>query len=179
MNVSVVAPDPAWPAAYLAEEQRIRVVLGHTAEEVHHIGSTAIHGIFAKPIIDILLIVSELRELESRVDRMRELGYESLGEFGIAGRRYFRKTGNRGARTHHVHAFEQGSDGARRHLAFRDFMNSHPAAAQAYSTLKQDLALRFSGDGEAYAAGKEAFVRRHESAALAWFYGLAGGQGNE
>ena len=85
---------------------------------LHHIGSTSIPGIFAKPIIDILLEVSDLEKLDKQSHALVALGYERLGEFGIVGRRYFRKNSASGIRTHHVHAFQTGNAEIERHLAF-------------------------------------------------------------
>lgn len=166
MQVRVVPPDPDWPRAYDAEARRLRDALGDTVIALHHIGSTAIRGIHAKPIIDILLEVGDLGALDRQTQQMQALGYEAKGEFGIPGRRYFRRDSAQGVRTHQVHAFERGSHGARRHLAFRDHMNAHPEAAQAYDTLKRSLAARFPNDLQAYMDGKDAFVKRHEALAL-------------
>jgi GrpB-like predicted nucleotidyltransferase (UPF0157 family) len=172
MDVRVVPYDPDWPVAFAVEAESIRGALRDVPANVHHIGSTAIPGIFAKPIIDILLVVPSLELLDSQVPSMEALGYESLGEFGIAGRRYFRKdSATTGIRTHQVHAFESGSTGARRHLAFRDYMRSHPGAAREYSLLKQRLATEFPHSMPDYIDGKDAFVKHHESLALAWLSG--------
>lgn len=169
MRVRVVSPRPEWPAEFELEAGRIRSALEGGEFLIHHIGSTAIHGIFAKPIIDILLVVQDgLSSLDSRVSAMPSLGYEAMGEFGIVGRRYFRKNSRSGVRTHQVHAFEQGSADVERHLAFRDYMNAHPEAAQAYSSLKQRLAHEFPNDIEAYMDGKDAFIKQHERLALSW-----------
>lgn len=99
---------------------------------------------------------------------MYMLEYEPKGEFGIAGRRYFRRNSPQGVRTHQVHAFEAESIGARRHLAFRDYMNSHAEAAEAYSLLKQKLAALYANDLQAYMDGKDAFIKKHEGLALIW-----------
>lgn len=171
MDVRVVPYDPDWPAAFAVEAESIRGALQDDRVEVHHIGSTAIPGVFAKPIIDILLVVPSLELLDSKVPSMEALGYESLGEFGIAGRRYFRKTSSNGIRTHQVHAFEADSAGVRRHLAFRDYMRSHPDASREYSQLKQRLATEFPQSMQDYIDGKDAFVKHHESLALAWLSG--------
>lgn len=168
VTLSVVPYDPAWKQAYAAEAARISAALRDAHAEVHHIGSTAIPGIYAKPIIDILLVVPSLESLDARANAMVELGYEALGEFGIAGRRYFRKNNKNGMRTHQVHAFQRGTDGEKRHLAFRDYMNAHPQAAQQYSQLKQRLAIACAGSIQDYMDGKDSFVKHHEAAALAW-----------
>lgn len=137
--------------------------------DIHHIGSTAIPGIFAKPIIDILVVVDSLATIEAKSSAMCELGYEALGEHGIVGRRYFRKNSANGIRTHQVHSFARGSSDVVRHLAFRDYMRACLEAAQAYSVLKQKLAIEFPEDIQAYVDGKNEFVKHHESLALAHY----------
>lgn len=168
MKVRVVLPDPAWPSMYEAEAADLRASLGNTVIELHHIGSTAIRGIYAKPVIDILLVVADLTVLDLHAERMVELGYESKGEFGIPGRRYFQKSSSRGVPTHHVHSFEQESYGAIRHLAFRDYMNAHTDAAQAYSSLKKKLAAQFPHDIQRYMDGKNSFIQQHQQLAMRW-----------
>ena len=168
MKVCVVSPEPSWAVIYEAEVAKLRQALGELPFEVHHIGSTAILGIYAKPIIDILLVVQSLKSLDAKDQNMRELGYEPKGEFGIPERRYFRKDSTSGDRTHQIHSFVQGSAGAIRHLAFRDYMNCHNEAAREYSDLKQGLAASFPNDIQKYMNGKDAFIKQHEAAALAW-----------
>lgn len=174
MVVRVVPPDPAWPAMFATEARRLRAALHEFDVDVQHIGSTAIYGIVAKPVIDILLLVDDLDRLDVHADRLRALGYEAKGEFGIAARRYFRRDSAQGVRTHQLHGFERGSVGAVRHLAFRDYMNAHPAAAQAYGALKQRLAGEFPHDMAAYIDGKSAFVKQHEMLAVSWASNRAG-----
>ncbi|HEY6618497.1 MAG TPA: GrpB family protein [Steroidobacteraceae bacterium] len=169
MRVQVVAPDSTWPASYIGEAMRLRDTLGSNVLEVHHIGSTAILGIFAKPIIDILLVVQDLQLLDDSTPALGKLGYEGLGEFGIPGRRYFRKNSPDGSRTHQIHSFLLGSVDAERHLAFRDYMNAHPAAAQEYSSLKKSLAAAHPDAIDAYMDGKDCFIKAHELKALAWW----------
>ncbi|WP_396271101.1 GrpB family protein [Ideonella sp.] len=166
MRIIVTKPNPSWPDDFLVESERIRKALGYAVVAVHHIGSTAIREIFAKPVIDILLVVTDLQSLDQSELSMINLGYEAKGEFGIPRRRYFRRNSDAGVRTHQVHAFQLGSPHIERHLAFRDYMNSNPAAALAYSDLKQQLALAHPTDMSAYMDGKDAFVKQHEAIAL-------------
>lgn len=166
-EVRVAAPDPSWGAAFQREATRVRAAFGEQAVEIHPIGSTAIDGIYAKPIIDILLLVDDLAIADAGTLSMQGLGYEACGEFGIPGRRYFRKNNSNGVRTHQVHSFVRESDEARRHIAFRDYMNAHASVAQEYSVLKQRLAKEFPSDMEAYIDGKDEFIKRHEARALA------------
>ncbi len=168
MRIQVVAHDPAWRGEFEAEARNITRALGDHVVRLHHIGSTAIPGIFAKPIIDFLMEVENIVELDDRSSVMEELGYEAMGEFGIPGRRYFRKNNASGVRTHQVHAFEADSTGVERHLAFRDYMIANPVKAQAYSNLKRKLAKEHPDDIEAYMDGKDPFIKEYEAKAIAW-----------
>ena len=168
MAYRVVAHDPAWRAAYEGEAARIRRALGDALVAVHHIGSTAIPGIEAKPVIDLCLEVRSLDDLDARVEAMEALGYEVLGEFGIPRRRFFLRDDVAGVRTHHVHAFAAGDAEVRRHLAFRDYVIAHRDVARAYGRLKRELARAHPDDIEAYIAGKDPFIKEHEARALEW-----------
>ena len=168
MRVRVVAYDPAWKHEFEADADRIARALRDMVLTLHHIGSTAISGILAKPIIDILLEVEDIVRLDGSSSAMEQLGYEGMGEFGIPGRRCFRKDNASGIRTRQVHAFAVGSTQIQRHLAFRDYMIAHPAEAQEYGRLNQKLALEHPDDIEAYMDGKAQFIKEHEGQAIAW-----------
>lgn len=168
MRIVVVAHDPAWKSEFEEEAKRISRVLEDRVSRLHHIGSTAIPGIFAKPVIDILMEVENIAELDAGSSVMEGLGYESMGEFGIPGRRYFRRSNALGVRTHQVHAFEAKSPEIARHLAFRDYMIAHPAEAGAYGELKRNLAREFPEDIHGYMDGNDPFIKEHEARALAW-----------
>lgn len=168
MKVQVVPPDPNWKDRFDAEANCIRSSLGDVVVKVHHIGSTSIPDIYAKPVIDILLEVTDVEDLDDHASALAALGYEAKGEFGIPGRRYFRKNSEAGIRIHQIHAFESLSEGLLRHLAFRDYMIAHPTLAQAYSDLKRRLASEFPDDIEAYMDGKDSFIKEHERNAMRW-----------
>jgi len=159
MRVLMESYDPDWTRQFAREAALILSVLGGTAVDVHHIGSTAIPNIYAKPVIDILLVVQDHAMLESKQAPMEALGYEARGEYGIPGRRFYRRDNAGGDRTHQVHAFETGSPQIARHLAFRDYLIVHPETAQAYSSLKRELAAKYPNDIEAYMDGKDAFIQ--------------------
>lgn len=159
MRIYMVPHDPQWRQEFENEAEQIAEALGNNVVAVHHMGSTAIPNIYAKPVIDILLVVQDHAVLDAKQDAMEALGYEAFGEFGIPTRRYFRRDNALGDRTHQVHAFEAGSPQIARHLAFRDYMVAHPEAAQEYSDLKQKLAAEHPNDIEAYMDGKDAFIQ--------------------
>lgn len=166
--IRVVAHDPAWPAKFEAEAERIAEAVGEAVVRIHHIGSTAISQTKAKPVIDILMEVTSLGVLDRKAPMLEALGYEVMGEFGIPDRRYFRLDDSNGTRTHQVHAFEAGVPNVVRHLAFRDYMRAHPLVAEEYGALKEHLANAHPHDGAAYMDGKDAFVKEHERRALLW-----------
>ncbi len=158
-KIEVVPHNPRWRDAFESEAKQVAVALGENAVAIHHIGSTAIPDIYAKPIIDVLVEVSDLTEVEAQSSAMQSLGYEVMGEFGISGRRYFRKNNQEGIRTHHIHVFEAGSAQVIRHLAFRDYLIAHPEEAQSYSELKRKLAEEHSQSADGYIDGKDGFIK--------------------
>ena len=166
-HITVVPYDPAWSGLYEAEAQAIAGVLGQRLTAIHHIGSTAMPGLAAKPIIDIMPVVRAVTEADECRADFEALGYEYLGEFGIPGRRYLRKGGDE--RTHQMHIFASDDVHAiARHLAVRDYLRAHPARAAAYGALKLELAARFPYDIDGYCDGKDAFVGALERDALEW-----------
>lgn len=168
METEVVSHDPGWSVQFTKEAKRVGEALGATLVRIHHIGSTAIPGIHAKPIIDMLAEVRAIEQADTQKEAMLGLGYEALGEFGIAGRRYFRKNNHQGKRVFHVHVFVQDTTQVIRHLAFRDFMRAHPAWAQQYSDLKRKLAAAHLNDSDAYMDGKDAFIQDMDKRAALW-----------
>ncbi|MER2513400.1 MAG: GrpB family protein [Nitrosomonas ureae] len=167
MKVEIVPYSSNWPVQFEAERSAIRNALGdYIAVAVHHIRSTAVAGLAAKPVINIILEVRSLEALDQSTMNLEYLGYEAMGEFGIQGRRYFRKGGEN--RTHQIHAFEMGEQNIFRHLAFRDYLNHFPDSRAEYGALKSRLALDFTHDIEAYCDGKDAFIKLHELKAIAW-----------
>jgi GrpB-like predicted nucleotidyltransferase (UPF0157 family) len=167
-KVEVVPHHPNWCKEFEIEAQQIAIVLGDNAVAIHHIGSTSIATIHAKPIIDILVEVRSIDQVESRNPAMQALGYECMGEFGIKDRRFFRKDNAAGIRTHHIHTFEINSAQIERHLAFRDYLNTHPEAAREYSQLKQELAQKYPNDLQGYMDGKDGFIKEIDRQAANW-----------
>lgn len=162
----VLPHDPAWEAAARSEACAIQGALGACAITLHHIGSTAVPGILAKPIIDLLGVVASVRTLNTLA--LEGLGYEAMGAYGIKGRRYFRKVNAKGRRTHHLHIFQDGAPPIERHLAFRDYLIAHKDVANAYSALKKRLTQEKSASNDRYMDGKDPFVRATERDALVW-----------
>ncbi|TFG31658.1 GrpB family protein [Candidatus Thorarchaeota archaeon] len=168
-EVRVVPYNDNWPTEYENEVNRIRGVLGEEIVSAHHIGSTSIPGMSAKPIIDILLEVRNIEKIDSYNNDMIALGYEPRGELGLPGRRYFSREYPENVRTHHVHAYQTGNIELVRHLAFREYMITHPDDAKVYSELKIVLARRFQWDIDGYISGKHLYMERMERVALEWY----------
>jgi GrpB-like predicted nucleotidyltransferase (UPF0157 family) len=167
-DVKVVPHDPRWRDAFHAEATRVAAALGDNVVAIHHVGSTAIPGIHAKPVIDLLVEAAELAGVDRRTPAMEALGYEAMGEYGIPGRRYFRRDDGEGTRTHNLHAFLAGSAEVERHLAFRDYMIAHPDEARAYGELKRKLAAEHPRSMDAYMDGKDGFIREMDRRAARW-----------
>lgn len=164
MKVEVVPHNSQWKKAFEIESKQIATAIGKNIVAIHHIGSTAIPTIYAKPIIDFLVEVRDLTLVDKRNAAMETLEYEAMGEFGIKNRRYFRKD-----RTHHVHIFEVNSPEITRHLAFRDYLIAHPKIALEYSDLKRKLAQQYPEDIEGYMDGKDGFIKATEKKAVEWY----------
>lgn len=169
-HITVLDYDPEWPLKYNKERDHIIEILKDNCLSIYHIGSTSVPGLAAKPIIDIMVVVRSLAQADLAAEKFSDLGYEYLGEFGIAGRRYLRKGGDE--RTHQLHIFQADDwKNIQRHLAFRDYMRIHKKERDAYATLKKDLAQKFPYDIDGYCDGKENFVREMEELALSQYDG--------
>lgn len=168
IKVIVKPHDPRWKDLFAEESKSVAEALGPNVVTIHHIGSTAIPTIHAKPIIDMLVEARSVGDIDTRNSAMKALGYEAMGEFGIPGRRFFRKDDPSGVRTHHVHCFATGSLEIERHLAFRDFMLEHSEDARQYSDLKRRLAAQYPDDIDSYMAGKDSFIKMINMKAAAW-----------
>jgi GrpB-like predicted nucleotidyltransferase (UPF0157 family) len=167
-KVEVVPHNSQWRAAFEAEAKLVAAALGENVVAIHHIGSTAIPNIYAKPIIDLLVEVRDITEVDGRSSAMGSLGYEAMGEFGIPGRRYFRRDNQAGVRTHQIHVFEAGSAEVERHITFRDYMIAHPGDAQRYSELKRKLAEEHPQNMDGYMDGKDGFIKQMDQKAARW-----------
>lgn len=166
-QVNVKEFDLGWKALFEKEAELIRSILGDSCKAVHHIGSTAVDGLPAKPIIDILTVVDDIEAVDKLIPQFEAAGYEYLGELGLAERRYLRKGGIE--RTHLLQIYaESCSFHIERHLAVRDYLRSNKEIAEEYGALKTRLAKKFPNNNEAYCDGKDGFVDALERAALKW-----------
>jgi GrpB-like predicted nucleotidyltransferase (UPF0157 family) len=158
--IVVVPYDHAWPSLYEKERARIERAIGPWVEGIEHVGSTAVPGLAAKPVIDIMVGVKSLENSPILVERLVGIGYEYVPEFErvLPFRRYFRKT-REGRRTHQVHLVERSNtEWWDRHLLFRDYLRADPEIAGEYARLKYELSDRFGEDRVAYTHAKNHFI---------------------
>jgi GrpB-like predicted nucleotidyltransferase (UPF0157 family) len=168
--VRIVDHDPAWPARAAAELRRIEEALGPVAVRLEHIGSTAVPGLAAKPILDLQLSVDALESRERYVEPLERLGYLFVPAPRSPGQHFFARPPAR-PRTHHLHVCEAGSEHELRHVALRDFLRSHEVEAARYADLKRRLVARHPQDRLAYIEGKDEYVAALEARAVAWARG--------
>ena len=169
MKVEIAEYDINWDKEYKSEKDKIIESLNDKIINIYHIGSTSIPNLKAKPIIDILLVVENINDLDLYTTEFENLGYEPMGEFGIKGRRYFRKGGEN--RTHQIHAFQYDNlYDIKRHLIFKDYLKAHENIAKEYENLKLKLANKYPNSSELYSDGKDCFVKRVEKEAMKWYF---------
>lgn len=166
-HIVVTEYNPVWSQMFGSEAEEIKQILGGNCVSIYHIGSTAVVGLAAKPIIDIMPIVKNLDLIDLLSSEFEKIGYEYMGEFGIPGRRYLRKGGDE--RTHQIHIFVQSdSSSINRHLIFRDYLRAHEDVKNEYAKLKIELAQKHPYNMDGYCDGKESFVKEIETKALIW-----------
>ncbi len=150
---------PDWKTLFEQEATLLRSAMGSAARQVEHVGSTAINGMWAKPIIDLVVVVHSLDEAGSWIQVLRTLGYEHRSNDDVPDRLFFVK-GPQTRRTHHLSLAEVTSKFYREKILFREYLRAHRAAFDEYLELKKKLAFLYPKDRESYTAGKSAFVER-------------------
>jgi GrpB-like predicted nucleotidyltransferase (UPF0157 family) len=166
-KVVVLPYDPTWSQLYEVECGVLQSIFGDEVVAIHHIGSTSIPGMSAKPIIDLMIEVRDIISVDQFNEKMRETGYTPKGENGISGRRYFVK-GSEDLHLSHVHCFQSGHWQIERCLTFRDYLMNHPVEARSYSQLKENLAEHYPENIDAYVEGKETFCDEINAKARRW-----------
>jgi GrpB-like predicted nucleotidyltransferase (UPF0157 family) len=168
--VRIVDSDPRWLDLAAAELQRLQAALGPLAVRLEHIGSTAVPGLAAKPILDLQLSVAALEPRAVYVEPLERLGYAFIPAPESPDHHFFARPLGR-PRSHHLHVCRAGSAHELRHVAVRDFLRAHGDEAAAYAALKREVVARHPQNRLAYIAGKEAYVTALEARALAWARG--------
>ncbi len=156
-KIEVTPYNPKWPALFTAEAVKIKEALGPNCIALHHVGSTSIPGLLAKPIIDIIGVV---KDTEEAIEPLKSLGFQYKGEYNIPMRRYFSREGV------NLHFYQEGHPEIELNLLFRDYLREHPDARDEYATLKQNLLKdkssyeKTSSTFTGYNLGKDAFIRK-------------------
>jgi GrpB-like predicted nucleotidyltransferase (UPF0157 family) len=159
--------DPKWIAQFTNEAALLKRLFGKVASNIHHIGSSSIPDIKAKPVIDILITTQDLRKVDTLDEEMESLGYLVGGEFGLSGRRFYCKGDD--AHCHvHVHIYEANHPSVGKYLLFRDYMINHPNDAKAYELLKTDLAKKYPNNRTKYTESKSIFIAEIFTKANTW-----------
>lgn len=171
--VRIVDYDRAWPVTAEQELRAIKDALGDVAVGFEHVGSTAVPGLAAKPIVDLQLSVTAMEPRERYVAPLQRLGYLFAPAPESPDYHFFAKPPER-PRTHHLHVCQTGSEHELRHVAVRDFLRRHPDEAAAYAALKRAVVARHPQDRLAYIDGKDAYVTALEQRAVTWARGDAG-----
>lgn len=162
-KVEVVDYNEEWPRKYVYEANVIRNILVSELITITHIGSTAVPGLKAKPTIDILAFVKDVKKLDDLNEKFEAAGYRCLGEDGIKGRRFFMKSDN----SVHVHAYDDNNrDRIEALLAFYDYLKDNPEVAKEYEDLKVKLAKKYPRNIKKYTQGKAAFTKEIETKAV-------------
>jgi GrpB-like predicted nucleotidyltransferase (UPF0157 family) len=165
--VRIVGHDPTWAARADAELRRIAASLGEVAVRLEHVGSTAVPGLAAKPILDLQLSVDAIEPRERYVEPLERLGYLFVPAPGSPDFHLCAKPPGR-PRTHHLHVCRSGSDHELRHVAVRDFLRAHADEAARYAALKREVVARHPQDRLAYIEAKDPYVMALEARAVAW-----------
>jgi GrpB-like predicted nucleotidyltransferase (UPF0157 family) len=157
--VRIVPYDPSWPARFEAEKGLLEEAIGEWATGgIHHVGSTAVPGLTAKPVIDILVGVNDLASSRDSFGELTKVGYQGA-PYRIGEMHWFCKP-NQSHRTHHLHLVPTGSRRYQAELAFRDALRARPDLAVAYATLKTSLAKQYEHDRERYTQEKADFIQK-------------------
>ena len=146
-----------WKNEYLEEEKLLKEVLGDRIVSIHHVGSTAVKGLKAKPIIDILMVVKDLDIILELEKLLKDYDYTNRGPQGVLDRYLFVK-GPDDARTHYVHIVLPKSNTYYNQILFRDYLNKYPEYVKKYCDLKQELALKYADNRKMYTASKSEFI---------------------
>ena len=165
--IRIVAYDPTWPRLFSSEAAKIRAALGDVAVDVHHVGSTSVPGLRSKPIVDILVTVSDISDPASYRAPLERIGYGFTDDPEFPDFHFFGRPRRR-PRRFHVHVCEAGGAHERRHLAVRDYLAAHPQEARRYGSIKAEAAASFPGDRIAYMDAKDPWVSGLQGRALSW-----------
>ena len=157
--VEIVPYDPAWKAEFDKLRVMLTTIVGDLELDIEHVGSTAVEGLAAKPILDIDIVIESMAVFPAVKERLEQAGCTYLGNLGIEGREVFHCERYEGFMRYHLYVCPQDGKGYREHIALRDYLRQHSEAREAYASLKRDLAEKFRYDVDAYCDHKTDFIR--------------------
>ena len=159
-TITLTPYNTAWEEGFLKIKAELAPALGSLALSIEHVGSTAVQGLWAKPIIDIDVVIKDRTALDEVITALSKIGYTHEGDLGIAGREAFDYEGKEHLMRHHLYVCPQDSAELRRHIAFRDYLRTHPDTASEYSRIKREGAMLYPNDIDKYIAHKAGFIER-------------------
>ena len=157
-RVVVLPYDARWKSDYKSIKTEIEAAIGNLIVGIEHVGSTSVEGLSAKPCIDIDVIIQDEAVFNAVVKELEKIGYIHEGNLDIEGREAFRYTGKPHLQTHHLYVCPQRSKELHRHITFRDYLRSHPAAVKKYSAVKEEAARLFPNSIASYIAYKASCI---------------------
>ena len=149
-KVIVVPYDEAWRVAFEEIKKEIEDAIGDLIVGIEHVGSTSVKGMYAKPCIDVDVIIKDYSEFDAVVKRLETIGYIHEGDLGIKDREAFDYSNKEHLQKHHLYVCPQQSEELHRHITFRDYLRSNPEAVEKYSLTKQKAAQLFPNDIDKY-----------------------------
>ena len=159
LNPIVVLPyDPTWPAQFEQIKAYLMPHIGHLIVDIHHVGSTSVPGLAAKPIIDFDIEIPSMDSFPAIKQQLAKIGYKHQGDYGIAGREVFKRETPDSFMEHHMYVCPTSSEELKRHIKLRSYLRANPAAAEEYGQLKAKNAQKYGNDIDAYINAKESFI---------------------
>lgn len=157
-TITIVRADPSWALEFSKIRAMISEYIGDLIIGIEHVGSTSVPGLGAKPIIDLDVIIEDLTYLPAIIKRLDSAGFDHEGNLGIEGREAFKRRFDDGFMPYHLYVCLKDNKALHEHIAFRDYLRSHPDDAKEYERIKQEQAKSFPHDIEGYVSGKQTFI---------------------
>ena len=159
-RVIVLPYNEQWKQDFRKIEAELANALGSLALKIEHVGSTSVEGLSAKPIIDIDVVINDTTLLGDVISTLASIGYQHEGNLGIVGREAFKYDGKEHLQRHHLYVCPKDSPELKRHMAFRDYLRTHPDAVKEYSRIKEEEAKLYPEDIESYIEHKSPFIEK-------------------
>ena len=158
-RIEVVPYDAGWLEVFEKIRRELSIAVGDLAISIEHVGSTSVEGLWAKPIIDIDIVIADDTRFQVVAEKLASIGYYHRGDQGIEGREVFKYQGKQHLMAHHLYVCSLGSVELERHIALRDYLRCHRDAVEEYGRIKREGAERFPDDIDAYIAFKAEFIK--------------------